>query len=517
MIGSVLINLLNLGVDVVFTVDKNSIRKYRHSTRSFDLYTLDVEVGDVVKVIFFFDTSVYNIDGSFFRKDYTILSDEGNMGIVDTNISVTTVTEPTFVSYEFTVETVNTAYNFEYRLDLNLNPQFIIEVDTSLSGITSTNQIMLPIQGTDMIIDWGDGNVATYTQPNTPNNTIGGDNIVHTYTIPDVYTIKIGLGLETIRFANGGDRRKLTKIKQWGSINWTSFFNSFDGCTNMIGTFTDSPDLTNVTNMNTMFGRTTLFNSPIGDWDVSNVTNMGAMFLGATSFNQPIGDWDVSNVTNMGGMFQFATSFNQPIGDWDVSNVTNMSAMFQDATSFNQQIGNWDVSNVTNMGAMFGGGITSFNQPIGNWDVSNVTNMFTMFTRATSFNQQIGNWDVSNVTSMTAMFQEATSFNQPIGDWDVSNVTTMGGMFLSATSFNQPIGNWNVSNVNSFLLFMAGKTDTDYSSTNLDAIYNGWSQLTLQPNLTITFNTIKYTSAGQAGKDILTGAPNNWTITDGGI
>jgi hypothetical protein len=86
------------------------------------------------------------------------------------------------------------------------------------------------------------------------------------------------------------------------------------------------------------------------------------------------------------------------------------------------------------------------------------------------------------------------------------------------SGFNQNIGSWNVSNVANFDSFMASKTSTDYSSTNLDAIYNGWSQLTtLQPNLTITFNTIKYTSAGQAGKDILTGAPNNWVITDGGI
>jgi hypothetical protein len=32
----------------------------------------------------------------------------------------------------------------------------------------------------------------------------------------------------------------------------------------------------------------------------------------------------------------------------------------------------------------------------------------------------------------------------------------------------------------------------------------------------IDFNTIEYTAGGQAGKNILTGAPNNWTITDGG-
>ena len=64
---------------------------------------------------------------------------------------------------------------------------------------------------------------------------------------------------------------------------------------------------------------------------------------------------------------------------------------------------------------------------------------------------------------------------------------------------------------------MFGKTDLNYSSANLDAIYNGWSLLTVQPNLNISFGTIKYTVAGQAGKNILDNAPNNWTITDGGI
>jgi len=65
--------------------------------------------------------------------------------------------------------------------------------------------------------------------------------------------------------------------------------------------------------------------------------------------------------------------------------------------------------------------------------------------------------------------------------------------------------------------FMNQRTDANYSATNLDSIYNNWSLLTLNPNLIIDFGTIKYTSAGQAGRNILTGAPNNWTITDGGI
>jgi hypothetical protein len=89
--------------------------------------------------------------------------------------------------------------------------------------------------------------------------------------------------------------------------------------------------------------------------------------------------------------------------------------------------------------------------------------------------------------------------------------------FRSATAFNQNIGSWNVEAVTSITNFMSSKTAANYSAANLDAIYNGWSTQSVQPNLTITFGSIKYTAAGQTGRDTLDNAPNNWTITDGGI
>jgi hypothetical protein len=108
-------------------------------------------------------------------------------------------------------------------------------------------------------------------------------------------------------------------------------------------------------------------------------------------------------------------------------------------------------------------------------------------------------------------------FNQDIGLWNTINVTDMESMFENAFAFNKNIGSWNISSVNNFVNFMSNKTNLDYSSANLNSIYNGWSLLTVQPNLTIDFGTIKYTLAGQAGRNILTSAPNNWTINDGGI
>jgi hypothetical protein len=92
----------------------------------------------------------------------------------------------------------------------------------------------------------------------------------------------------------------------------------------------------------------------------------------------------------------------------------------------------------------------------------------------------------------------------------------MNSMFIAATAFNQNIGTWNVANVGNFTDFMTGKTDATFSTTNLNAIYNGWSTQSVQPSLTIDFGTAKYTAAATAGRLVLTGT-KLWTITDGGI
>ena len=68
------------------------------------------------------------------------------------------------------------------------------------------------------------------------------------------------------------------------------------------------------------------------DWDVSQVTDMNTIFPNKTNFNGDITAWDVSSVSNMSNMFSGASSFNQNIGSWDVSSVINMVFMFNDAS-----------------------------------------------------------------------------------------------------------------------------------------------------------------------------------------
>jgi surface protein len=281
-------------------------------------------------------------------------------------------------------------------------------------------------------------------------------------------------------------------------------------------------DVSQVSSMTNLFFGAAAFNQDIGNWDTSAVTNMSYMFNSATLFNEDIGSWDVSSVTNMSAMFQSANAFNQPIGDWNVSRVNAFNSMFQNNLGFNNggssNINNWviNTTSTVNMSRMFQNA-TAFNQDIGGWDTGSVTNMTSMLQSANAFNQNIGSWDTSAVTSMSAMFASSILFNQNIGSWNTSAVTNMSSMFQSANAFNQDIGSWDVSNVTNFTNFMLNKTAADYSAANLDSIYNGWSSLpTLSLNEAISFGSIQYTAAGQAGKNILTNT-YGWTIADGGV
>ena len=337
------------------------------------------------------------------------------------------------VSYSIIVSSINT----------NI---FIIEVDTTNSGSSNANQFQFTgAEGDyDVVAKQSGTTVATF-------NNLSNE---ETITLPSngnyilEVTPKETNGFNKIRFNNGGDKLKITDIKQWGNIVWSSFNSAFFGCGNMLVTATNTPNLSNVTDMSFMFFNANSFNQNINNWDVSNVTNMSFMFYDTNSFNQPLNNWDVSNVTDMNTMFYATTLFNQPLDNWDVSSVSNMDAMFSETSSFNQPLNNWDVSSVTSMGAMFFEA-SSFNQPLNNWDVSNVTNMSFMFYGTNSFNQPLNNWDVSSVSNMGAMFRNTEAFNQPLNNWDVSSVTIMSFMFYDTNSFNQPLDNWDVSSVTS--------------------------------------------------------------------
>jgi len=156
-----------------------------------------------------------------------------------------------------------------------------------------------------------------------------------------------------------------------------------------------------VTDMKSLFRRVSYDDNSdfdISSWDVSNVTNMQSMFNESVFFNGDIGSWDVSSVTNMGTMFRNAQYFNQDLNSWDVSNVTEMYSMFVVALRFNGNVSSWDVSNVG----------SGSNTP---------GTLMSMFQQATDFNQDLSGWCVTNYTSEPDSFSfmsALTEANKPI-------------------------------------------------------------------------------------------------------
>lgn len=340
----------------------------------------------------------------------------------------------------------------------------------------------------------------------------------------------------------------------WNTSNVTNM--SFSLAAASFNCDISSWDVSKVTDFSLMFNNATKFNQPLNSWvlKTTGTVNMASMFISATIFNQSLSSWNTVAVTNMSSMFKNAIAFNQDISSFNTAAVTTMASMFESATNFNNglssgtsgtlslntaavtsmanmfyganafncNVGSWNVSACTNFNAMFQA-MSNFNNggstDINNWSIktTGTVTMQGMFQMSNVFNQPIGSWNTVAVTTMSLMFYLAPVFNQPLNSWNTTNVTNMGGMFSSATAFNQNIGSWNVSKVTDFTNFMSGKIPATFSTTNLDAIYNGWSSRPVLASKSITFGTAKRTAASTAGRAILTNSPNLWTITDGGI
>ena len=187
------------------------------------------------------------------------------------------------------------------------NDDFVITVKTDNPGTSTDSQFTIPTTT-------GGGYNYNVDCDNDGINEATGQTGDYTCNYPSAgtYTVRIkdntgaGTGFPRIYFGDGGDKDKLISIEQWGTGQWTSMDSAFYGCSNLIINATDTPDLSNVTNLDSMFRGAAALGSGNGNWnwDTSSVTDMEWMFADAKAFNQDIGGWDVSSVTDMRSMFE---------------------------------------------------------------------------------------------------------------------------------------------------------------------------------------------------------------------
>ena len=231
---------------------------------------------------------------------------------------------------------INKLYLGENLIFDNTFIPFIIEIDTTKAGSASNQFQFTGAEGDyDVIAKQNGTQVATFNDLSNQE----------TITLPSsgVYVLEIKAkevnGFNRIRFNNGGDNLKITDIKQWGNIVWSSFNESFRGCINLLTTATDAPDLT-------------------------NVTSIFRMFFGASVSNPFIDNWNVINVINMQGFLRFADLSTPNPQNWNVINATNMSNSFTRTNISIENLTacyeNWSQLSLQ-QNVSFGGGSTKYN------------------------------------------------------------------------------------------------------------------------------------------------------------
>lgn len=345
---------------------------------------------------------------------------------------------------------------------------FVTTWDTAQAGTSNGTSITIPTDpGSTYNYDIDVDNDGTF-------DVLGETgNYTHDFGVAGTYTIRIQGTFPRIFFNNGGDRQKILSVDQWGTGLWTDMSLAFFGCTNLTVPATDAPNLTNVTNMTSMFHGASSFNENINHWDVSNIENMTGTFFGATSFNQPLNSWVTTSLENMFLTFGGASDFDQPLNSWDVSNVTSMSGTFFQSTSFNQDLNNWELA----------AGVSPR----------------SMFQEATNFNGDITNWNIIQASDLGFMFKDASSFNRDISGWNMSNITNLDETFRGATSFNRDISGWDVSNLATASMAF---DNAGLSTVNYDNLLIGWEAQTVQNGVTIGALNLNFCNGATARTDL---------------
>ena len=281
------------------------------------------------------------------------------------------------------------------------SPLFKMTIDTTQAG-SASDTFVLPlatpnpdIYPTNVLIDWGDGTSDTITSRTDPALT-------HVYSSSGNYQVTLDGEWTGIQFANIGDKLKLSSIDNWGSNQWKTMNGAFNGCSNMVGAYTDSPDTSLVNYMAGAFKGCINFNSPV-NFDTSDCTGFSSMFSGCINFNQEV-NFDFSS----GGgattyMFLNCTNFDSSVTITNSSGITSTLRMFQGCTIFNSVV-TMDTSSVTNMGLMFYN-CQNFNQDISAFQINDLTTAGAMFLLSgfakASYDLLLPAWDAYGTSGVT--------------------------------------------------------------------------------------------------------------------
>lgn len=292
-----------------------------------------------------------------------------------------------------------------------------------------------------------------------------------------------------------------------------------DGTNNFTVNWGDGTPVETVTTMNPSH----IYAIP-GDYDVSIVGAAGRWSMSVPMKDKivDIKQWGAIKFKSLYSGFSGCSNLNISATDKpDLSTCTAMRAVFKDCTSLTHiDLSGCDISLATIMDNMFSGCTELISCNLSGVTAAPTMALSTMFTGCAKLQTlDFRGFDVSAITAWINAFKGCTTLTEIKGieTFDMSSVTRIQGFFQNCTSMvSFPIAGWDMSSMTAPYSFASG---CHIPIAEYDAILLAWSQQTVKP-LThpIHFGTAtKYSASSQAARDILTSAPNNWNIIDGGV
>ena len=352
---------------------------------------------------------------------------------------------------------------------------------------------------------------------------------LYSYTPIEDCELLVEAGPDGVNYINCDDNSASTdallRVEQFGTVQWQTMRNAFRGCKNMqFAEGIDSPDLSQVTDMEDMFSGCSSFNQPLNNWNVSHVTNMENMFSGCISFNQNLGMWKLERCVKLGlygGMS--VENYSRSLVGWAAqANIKQgliltidrlrCGASGEAALKQLKEEKHWEIRapfitrwkgearkelNIPIRGnyklvikkASDGSVLVTKDYLYGTYSytpiedgellveaepegISSFGNSYNASAEALLRVEQFGTvtWQtMENAFHGCKNMQFAESIDTP----DLSKVTDMNNMFSGCSSFNQPLNNWDVSHVTN----MCGMF---YYCTSFNQPLNNWdmSQVT---------------------------------------
>ena len=277
---------------------------------------------------------------------------------------------------------------------------------------------------------------------------------------------------------------KHINLENANTVNATSMYSMFEGCTSLTSLDLSSFNTSNVTSMGYMFSgcssltildfKNLYLNDKVGRWLFQNLKNL--LHINLENAN-------TVNATSMGAMFDGCSSLTSlDLSCFDTSNVTDMSEMFADCTSLTSlDLSCFDTSNVTDMSEMFADCTSLTSLDLSSFNTAKVEHMSKMFSCCSSLTSlNLSCFDTSNVRSMSWMFNECSSLKildlSSFNTAKIDYISGMDGMFLDCSSLKTIYaGNWGES-YNDVLMFKGCENLAGGQGTKLGDNLYGYDQ-----------------------------------------